>query len=235
MGAQGLAELTELDHYTLVARNARQSAEFHIKILGFTLLRIQELNTGTLPEGQVDMLNYVLELPGGEGKVCVITEGLTPETVFQRYLEQFGEGVHHVGYRVDDLEATFERLKREGVCFTSEQVLVDPLTALRQVFIAREHAGYFIELIERTAEARAGAFMAKNMAGLARTMEDYLGRPDPAQAEAIRPAASEIRTSKGCSTSEAFRSGTRLVCSRCTAERDAWGEEEIQGGAEMSS
>src|SRR6185436_17742570 len=56
MGARGLAELTELDHYTLVARSARQSAEFHVNILGFKLLRIQELNTGTLPEGQVDML-----------------------------------------------------------------------------------------------------------------------------------------------------------------------------------
>jgi catechol 2,3-dioxygenase-like lactoylglutathione lyase family enzyme len=167
--------LGQLDHYTLIVADAAASAAFHVDVLGFRPLRIQRVNAGSAPPGQHDMLNHVLELPDAPGRVLVITEGLNPDSIFSRYLDRYGPGVHHVAYEVDDLESARARLLEAGIRLTSDAILRDPLTGLRQVFVAREHAGYFVELIERTAASGDGAFTEHNMEALARTMTGYLG------------------------------------------------------------
>lgn len=174
-----------LDHYTLIVADAEASARFHVEALGFRFLRVQLVNAGSAPDGEHDMLNHVLELPDAPGRVLVITEGLTPDSIFRKYLDAYGPGVHHVAYEVDDVEAARDAMLRAGYSFTSDEVLIDPLTGLRQVFIAREHGGYFIELLERTPAAAGGEFTEHNMAALARTMEGYVAGPDGATVGSI--------------------------------------------------
>ncbi|HEX2569949.1 MAG TPA: VOC family protein [Polyangia bacterium] len=169
-----ISDLGEFDHYTVIVENAQRACDFHVQVLGFEFLRTQNLNTGTVPEGEVDMINHVLAVPGLRGKVCVLTEGLTEETVFRRYMKKYGPGIHHVAFCVSDLPEKFSRLKEEGIKFTSDEVMRDPLTGLHQIFIAAEQGGYFIELIERTEEAANGYFDNDNMRNLALTMENYL-------------------------------------------------------------
>ena len=57
---------------------------------------------------------------------------------------------------------------------TSEHIVHDPLSGLRQVFLGREETGYFIELIERTESAEEGTFKEGSMAQLANTMKAYV-------------------------------------------------------------
>lgn len=172
--------LGAIDHYTLIVEDAAASARFHEEVLGFCPLRIQRVNAGSVPEGAFDMLNHVLEIPSSPGRVLVITEGLTEDSIFRRYLKKYGAGVHHVAYAVPDLDVAVEALRGAGVGLTSEQVLRDPLTGLRQVFLNREHGGYFIELVERTKSASVGVFTNHNMAALAHTMVTYLrSEPQP--------------------------------------------------------
>lgn len=164
-----------MDHYTLIVENAEKSASFHVNVLGFKFLRIRDLNTGTVPEGLVDMRNFILQVPGDENCTCVITQGLNENTVFSKYLKKFGEGVHHIGYRVNKLEELFTNLKKNfAVSFTSESITIDPITGLHQVFISKEHAGYFIELIERPDHIEWDLFVDKNMTELATTMDRYI-------------------------------------------------------------
>lgn len=167
-------DLGEFDHYTVIVENAQRACDFHVNVLGFEFLRTQNLNTGTVPEGEVDMINHVLAVPGLQGKVCVLTEGLTDATIFRRYLKKYGPGIHHVAFCVSSLDEKFAQLQERDIKFTSKDVLRDPLTGLRQIFMAAEHAGYFIELIERTEEASSGYFDNDNMRNLALTMENYL-------------------------------------------------------------
>lgn len=181
--AQPLLELGQLDHYTIIAEDAQRSCDFHVQVLGFHYLRTQNINTGTAPAGDVDMINHILAVPRMPGVLCVITEGRTDATVFRRYLRQYGEGIHHVAYQVSHLDRAFETLRRAGVHFTSQEILRDPLSGLRQVFIGREHAGYFLELIERieappkspkSPKPEEVYFVDNNMSSLAQTMEPYL-------------------------------------------------------------
>ncbi|MBO85282.1 MAG: hypothetical protein CL927_07980 [Deltaproteobacteria bacterium] len=182
--ALGALQLGELDHYTLIVRDAFSVARFHVDVLGFRPARIQLVNAGAAPAGSHDMLNHVLWLPGSTEKVMVVTEGLTEDSIFRRYLEEFGPGVHHVAYAVDDIEAALEQLRARGVRTTSEQILRDPVSGLRQIFLSREHCGYFLELIERGDRTVAGNFVEDNMAALANTMHQYL---DPVDEPSVVP------------------------------------------------
>jgi len=166
--------LGTLDHYTLIVPDAAASTRSHLDVLGFGWVREQLVNAGSVPPGQYDMLNHILHLPGDPGRVMLITEGLTEDSIFRRYMKQNGPGVHHIAYRVNDLEAAFRSLQKKGIRLTSDRILTDPVSGLQQFFIAKEYAGYFIELIERTARIEDGAFVEDNMSGLARTMARYL-------------------------------------------------------------
>jgi len=167
-------KLGELDHYTLIVRDARAVADFHTKVLGFRPARIQLVNAGSAPIGSHDMLNHVLWLPGSTERVMVVTEGLTEDSIFRRYLEEYGAGVHHVAYAVENIERALGELRARGVHTTSDQILRDPVSGLRQIFLARAHCGYFLELIERGESTEAGTFVEDNMAALANTMQSYL-------------------------------------------------------------
>ena len=167
-------ELGEFDHYTLIVENAREVADFHINVLGFRPVNIQLVNAGSAPSGEYDMLNHILWLPGSDEKVMVITEGLTENSIFYRYWWRYGPGVHHVAYTVDNIDETLEKLRNHGVETTSEEILQDPISGLKQIFLAKEHCGYFVELIERNDKIFAGEFVEDNMSALANTMQGYL-------------------------------------------------------------
>lgn len=166
-------QLSSIDHYTLNVADGKAVANFHVDVLGFKFVGIQDVNTGSAPDGENDMRNYILQIPSSES-VCVITQGLTEDSIFTQYLHKYGPGIHHVAYAVDDLEKAVAVLWENEVKTTSQEILRDPVTGLRQIFIDRQHSGYFIELIERTEQAQSGVFANQNMARLAHTMDEYL-------------------------------------------------------------
>jgi len=167
-------DLGEFDHYTLIVDDAQAVADFHVNVLGFRPNRIQLVNAGSVPEGEYDMLNHILWLPGSEERVMVVTEGLTEESIFYRYWWRYGSGVHHVAYTVDNIDETLQKLRECGVETTSEDILQDPVSGLKQIFLAKKHCGYFVELIERNDNVNAGEFVEDNMSALANTMQGYL-------------------------------------------------------------
>ncbi len=181
-----LLPLGRLDHYTLIVPDAAACSRFHMEVLGFGWVREQKVNAGSVPEGEYDMLNHVLHLPGDPSRTMVVTEGLTEDSIFRKYLDAHGPGIHHVAYAVDDLAEAFRKLEDAEIPLTSKRIAHDPMSGLRQAFISRDKTGYFIELIERTEEAEEGIFKSGNMAELAKSMKSYIGEEEPA---ATAPAA----------------------------------------------
>ena len=68
---------------------------------------------------------YVSEAPGVESEVAILEvdgdriELLAPTnnttSPIARFIKQKGKGVHHVAYRVDDLDVALEELKEQGI------------------------------------------------------------------------------------------------------------------------
>ena len=60
---------------------------------------------------------------------------LGPDTPVGKFLERKGPGLHHVAYRVDDIDAALAQLKEDGV----ELIDAEPRTGIRQSRVAFVH------------------------------------------------------------------------------------------------
>jgi methylmalonyl-CoA/ethylmalonyl-CoA epimerase len=73
---------------------------------------------------------------------------LGPDTPVGRFLERRGEGVHHIGYRVDSVAEALEQLRAEGVRLIDET----PRRGSRGTTIAFVHpvdmGGVLVELVQ---------------------------------------------------------------------------------------
>ena len=109
-----------------------------------------------------------------------------------------------MAYTVESASGAFESLRSAGFKTTAESVTRDMLSGLEQFFIDASHAGFFIECIQRTAAAdsepqadasQTGFFTGGNMAGLARSMSQYLynGRaPEAPLGDSTAPSANGV-------------------------------------------
>ena len=94
-----------MDTCTLICRDAKEVADFHSENLHFDLDNIKPINTGTVREGEHDMLNYIMRPPGNKDMLMVVTEGLNYETIFRKYVMAHGpKDVHRL--RTDNMEST---------------------------------------------------------------------------------------------------------------------------------
>ncbi len=73
---------------------------------------------------------------------------LGPETPVGKFLDRKGPGLHHVAYRVDDIEAVLAQLRDDGV----EMIDSEPRTGIRNSRVAFLHpratGGVLTEIVE---------------------------------------------------------------------------------------
>ncbi len=83
----------------------------------------------------------------GEGHVELL-QPLDAETMVGRFIERRGEGLHHVAYAVNDIDATLEQLKGSGVELIDEQARVG-IRGSRVAFLDPKSTGsVLIEIVE---------------------------------------------------------------------------------------
>ncbi|MER3486113.1 MAG: methylmalonyl-CoA epimerase [Chloroflexota bacterium] len=130
-----------LDHVALVVRDLEQVAGFYRRAFGLHVTRRYEF-----PEQGV----RIAFLPGGAGGAELeLVQPTDPQTGVARYLESRGEGMHHLCFEVDDLEAELARLAALGV------ELIDAVPRRgaegRVAFVHPRGAhGVLIELLQRS-------------------------------------------------------------------------------------
>jgi methylmalonyl-CoA/ethylmalonyl-CoA epimerase len=83
----------------------------------------------------------------GEGHVELI-EPLSAESGVAKFIERYGEGLHHVAYQTDDIEKALERVRAAGLRLIDEE----PRSGIRGSRVAFLHpkatGGVLTELVE---------------------------------------------------------------------------------------
>jgi methylmalonyl-CoA/ethylmalonyl-CoA epimerase len=83
----------------------------------------------------------------GESMVELV-QPTRPDSPVGRFLERRGEGVHHVAYEVDDLEASLRELRKNGVEIIDEEPRIGA-GGTRMAFVHPKSAfGVLTELVE---------------------------------------------------------------------------------------
>ena len=132
------ALLTAVDHVGIAVRDLDGAVEWYRRTFGATVARRERIESDGVDEALLSV---------GSSYVQLLTP-FTDDSPVARFLERHGEGVHHVGYRVDDCAAALASVRAAGARVVDEH----PRTGSRGTTVAFLHPkgafGTLIELVE---------------------------------------------------------------------------------------
>lgn len=130
--------LTDVDHVGIAVGDLEAAVEHYRRALGVEPSHRERVESQGVEEVLFKVGSSYIQLVGALG----------PDTPVGRFLERRGPGVHHVGYRVDDLGAALARLRDAGVPLIDEE----PRPGSRGTTIAFVHpkgmGGVLVELVQ---------------------------------------------------------------------------------------
>ncbi len=102
--------LTRIDHVGIACRDLASSIAFYEATFGLAVVSREVLPD----QGVSEAMLRVAGAPAGTSYVQLL-EPLGPDTPVGRFLDRRGEGIHHVGYGVTDIEAALASIGAAGV------------------------------------------------------------------------------------------------------------------------
>ena len=85
----------------------------------------------------------------GESKIELV-EAYAPGSVINKFIEKKGEGLHHIAFEVEDIEAEIARLKKEGFNFINDKPKAGADNKMVCFLHPKETNGVLIELVMET-------------------------------------------------------------------------------------
>jgi methylmalonyl-CoA/ethylmalonyl-CoA epimerase len=130
--------LEDVDHVGIATQDLEAAVDHYRKAFGIEPVHRERVEDQGVEEVMFRAGTSYIQLLGALG----------PDTPVGKFLAKRGEGMHHVGYRVDDVAATLERLRGLGVQLIDEQ----PRPGSRGTTVAFVHpkgfGGVLVELVQ---------------------------------------------------------------------------------------
>ena len=103
--------ILKIDHLGIAVNSIDDGKGFWMDALG-----LEFEGTETVEEQKVTTAFF----PVGESEVELL-ESTAPDGPVAKFLEKRGEGIHHIAFRVENIEAALEELKEKGVRLIDEK------------------------------------------------------------------------------------------------------------------
>jgi methylmalonyl-CoA/ethylmalonyl-CoA epimerase len=130
--------LTDIDHIGIAVLDLEAAVEEYGRAFGALPSHRERVEDQGVEEVLFGVGTSYIQLLGALG----------PDTPVGRFLERRGEGVHHIGYRVDDVKAALARLAAQGVPLVDQA----PRPGSRGTIVAFAHPkgfrGVLVELVQ---------------------------------------------------------------------------------------
>src|SRR5438270_13899224 len=134
--------LSAIDHVGVAVEDIDTALTVYTESLGMPLVHRETVTEQGVEAALLDV---------GDGHVELL-QPLGPETAVGKFLARRGPGLHHVAYRVDDVERTLSELKRGGMRLIDEH----PRTGIRRSRVAFVHpastGGVLTEIVQPASE-----------------------------------------------------------------------------------
>ena len=128
-----------VDHIGIAVSNLDEAVKLYKDVLGLELHR-----TEVVEEQKVK----VAFLPVGDTEIELL-ESTSPEGPIARFIEAKGQGIQHIAFRVDDIEAALEEMKAKGMRLIDEKPRYGAGGARIAFLHPKSTNGVLIELCER--------------------------------------------------------------------------------------
>lgn len=131
--------VNKVDHIGIAVSNLEESIKFYQEVLGLKLH-----GTETVEEQKVK----VAFLPIGDTEVELL-EATTLDSPIAKFIETKGQGVQHIAFRVDNIEAALDDMKAKGIRLIDEKPRYGAGGARIAFLHPKSTNGVLIELCER--------------------------------------------------------------------------------------
>jgi methylmalonyl-CoA epimerase len=130
-----------IDHVAIIVRSIEQALVFYRDTLGIAPSQIKEV-----PTEQVRIAFLPMGGPGGSE--IELIEPTNPDSSLAKFLEQRGEGLHHICLEVDDIDAALTEMQAKGAPVLDKQPRI--AAEGRAIFLHPKGThGVLLELVER--------------------------------------------------------------------------------------
>ena len=102
--------LGKIEHVAIAVADLEAAVAHYEDVWGLTVEHRERVEDQGVEEAMLPIGESYLQLLGATG----------PDTTVGKFIERRGEGLHHIAYEVDDLEAALAELKEKGVPLIDE-------------------------------------------------------------------------------------------------------------------
>ncbi len=132
-------KILKIDHLGIAVNSTEDGKNFWSGILGLEFegdetVETQKVKTAFFPVGESEI---------------ELLESTAPDGPIARFIEKKGEGIQHVAFRVDNIEAALAELKEKGVKLIDETPRMGAGGAKIAFLHPKATAGVLVELCER--------------------------------------------------------------------------------------
>ena len=116
--------LTRLDHVGIACRDLRRAIDVYRETFGLGVLSLEENEEQGVREAMlaVGPAGFTGASPGSLGVGYIqLLEPLSPDTPVGRFIARRGEGIHHVGYGVANIEEALATVAGTGIRLVDER------------------------------------------------------------------------------------------------------------------
>ena len=130
--------LTEIDHVAIAVNDLDAAIAFYAEAFGAEVAHRETVESDGVEEALVKVAESYIQL----------TTATRPDSPIGKFLERKGEGLHHIGYRVDDCAAAIAAMVEAG----ATPIDSEPRPGSRGTTVAFMHPkgafGTLIELVQ---------------------------------------------------------------------------------------
>ncbi len=130
--------LTEIDHVAIAVKDLEAAIAYYRDAFGAEVHHREVVERDGVDEALIKVADSYIQL----------TTGTRPDSTITKFLERKGEGIHHVGYRVDDCAAALASMVAVG----ATPIDHEPRPGSRGTTVAFVHPkgsfGTLIELVQ---------------------------------------------------------------------------------------
>ena len=132
-------KILRVDHIGIAINNIDEAKQLYHDLLG-----LNHAGSETVAEQKVTTAFF----PVGDTEVELL-ESTAPDGPVAKFIEKKGEGVHHIAFRVDNVEAALEELKAKGIKLIDEKPRKGAGGAKIAFLHPKATHGVLVELCER--------------------------------------------------------------------------------------
>ena len=131
-------DMLKIEHLGIAVKDLSAANELYAKLLGKPHYKVE-----TVASEHVDTSFFQI----GESKIELLA-ATSPDSAIAKYIDKKGEGIHHIAFAVEDIEAEVARLKAEGFVPISDKPKKGADNKMVFFFHPKSTGGVLVELCQ---------------------------------------------------------------------------------------